>query len=216
MTWLYKPQEKAEYWAKMWDSIWGTRDYALPQLYATLIQCIQTSCEDDLDPLDGQDVYNAIKTINTSTALGVDFLDIAWLKRLPIEACTDIADLLHEVENAGAWPIQSLMNIIVLMGTPNGGIRPIALMPILYRLWSRARKLDIVGWEQTRQGHWDAAVRGSSALQAAIIGSLFEEVGSYALGIPARHPEHASRQRQGPMDHHRYGYMLVSSEECVV
>jgi len=174
-TWLYHPQEKAEYWAKMWDKVWGTRDHALPQLYASLIQCIQDSCASSLDPLDAQDVHAAIKLINSNTALGVDFLDIAWLKRLPIEACADIADILNEVEVSGAWPIQTLTNIIVLMGKPTGGVRPIALMPIIYRIWCRARRHTLIDWETHTQGHWDAAVRGNSALRAALVGAIFDE-----------------------------------------
>ena len=133
--WLYHPQEKADYWAKMWDAVWGARTYATPKLYAALIECIHASCEDDLAPLDAQDIHDAIRILKSNTALGVDFLDIAWLKRLPIEACKDIADILNEVEASGAWPLQSMMNIIVLMGKPAGGVRPIALMPIIYRIW---------------------------------------------------------------------------------
>ena len=109
-----------------------------------------------------QDVHDAIRILKSNTALGVDFLDIAWLKRLPIEACQDIADILNEVEASGAWPLQSMMNIIVLMGKPAGGVRPIALMPIIYRIWCRARRHTLIDWEANTQGHWDAAVRGSS------------------------------------------------------
>ena len=89
--------------------------------------------------------------------------------------CGDITYLLNEVEVSGAWPIQALMNIIVLMRKPAGGVRPIALTPIIYRIWCRARRHGPIDWEAQTQGHWDAAVRGSSALRAALIGALFDE-----------------------------------------
>ena len=143
----------------MWDKVWGKRNNTLPQLYSSLIQCIQESCDTSPDPLDAQDIYDAIRLLNSNTALGVDFLDIAWLKRLPLEACGDIADLLNEVEVSGAWPMQALMNIIVLMGKPAGGVRPIALMPIIYRIWCRARRHTLIDWEKDTQGHWDAAAQ---------------------------------------------------------
>ena len=51
----------------------------------------------------------------------------------PIGSCRD----LHKIETRGTWPWHIFMNIIVLMGKPPlEGIRPIALMPTIYRLWT--------------------------------------------------------------------------------
>ena len=136
-----------------------------------------------MHPLTGSDVADAIHILKKNTALGIDQLDIGWLKRLPIEAKDDIATLLNDVEATGAWPIQALLNIIVLLGRPAGGVRPIALMPIIYRIWCRARRHTLIDWENAAHGHWDAAIRGSSALRAALLGSLFDETAA-ALGLP--------------------------------
>ena len=62
------------------------------------------------------------------------------------------------------------------MGKPNGGIRPIALMPMLYRLWTKIRKVNIGQWESVHGGPWDAALKGSSALRAAVYGTFFDEL----------------------------------------
>ena len=74
--------------------------------------------------------------------------------------------------------MQTLLSLIVLMGKPAGGTRPIALMPMLYRIWTKIRQPYIVEWEQQHQGPWDAAIKGSSALRAAVIGALYDEVAS--------------------------------------
>ena len=55
------------------------------------------------------------------------------------------------------------------MGKPNGGVRPIALMTMIYRLWSKIRGHEIRQWEDLHKGPWDAAIRGSSALRAILV-----------------------------------------------
>ena len=53
------------------------------------------------------------------------------------------------------------------------------MMPMLYRIWCKARRPYLTEWELGTQGHWDAAVRGNSALRSALIGTLFDEIGYY-------------------------------------
>ncbi len=56
-----------------------------------------------------------------------------WPKSMPYEAAEAMAELFNDMEGRCAWPIHVLMNIIVLMGKPPpGGVRPIALMPMIY------------------------------------------------------------------------------------
>ena len=73
-------------------------------------------------------------------------------------------------------------NIIVLMGIPAGGSRPIAPMPMLYRLWTKIRRPYIIKWELAHQGPWNAAVKGSSALRAGILSLLRDEM-AIRLGL---------------------------------
>ena len=93
------------------------------------------------------------------------------------EAKEGIAGLLNMVEGCRAWPTHTLSNTIILMGKPTGGSRPIALMPMLYRLWSKTRKPAIQQWDKEEcRGPWDAAVQGSSALRAAILAQFQDEL----------------------------------------
>jgi len=49
-------------------------------------------------------------------------------------------------------------------------------MPMLYRLWTKIRRPEIREWDIAHTGPWDAAIRGSSALRAAVLGAMFDEV----------------------------------------
>ena len=54
-----------------------------------------------------------------------------------------------------------------------------ALMPMLYRVWTKVRRPHISKWERQHAGPWDAAIRGSSALRAAIHSQLLDEAARY-------------------------------------
>ena len=60
------------------------------------------------------------------------------------------------------------MNLITMLGKATGGERVIALMGQLYRLMGRCMTDTILGWRKDQAKFWDNAIRGSSALQAAL------------------------------------------------
>ena len=109
-------------------------------------------------PIDGADVQKGAMRIPKNTAIGLDHWETRWLRRMDDEAAEGMAHLLNTIETSIAWPIQTLMNIIVLMGKPQGGVRPIALMPMLFRLWTKIRKASIDEWGYLHHGPWDAAI----------------------------------------------------------
>eukprot|EP00973_Karenia_brevis_P054380 7555251-Karenia_brevis.AAC.1 len=73
------------------------------------------------------------------------------------------------------------------MGKPQGGPRPIELMPILYRIWTKVRKPYIQEWERANAGPWDAAVESSSALRAALTSMFGNEVADYKGAVSYTH-----------------------------
>ena len=103
-------------------------------------------------------------------------------KYLSPEAIEAIAHLFNDVEKHGVWPGHIYYNIIVLMGKSAGRSRPLALMPMLHRLWTKIRRPYIIKWELSHQGPWDAAGKGSSALRAGLL-SLFQHEISIRLGM---------------------------------
>ena len=131
---------------------------------------------DDLPAIDKDMVREGIKEINPKTALGLDQWDVAWLRALSDDALESLATIFNMVEAAIAWPTHILSNTIVLMGKPQGGCRPIALMLMLYRIWTKIRKKWIQEWDALFSGPWDAAVKGSSALRAAVLSQFQDEI----------------------------------------
>ena len=114
--------------------------------------------------------------LNTNTAVGIDQWSPGQLRLLNAEGKKLLLDILNVIEDSRAWPGYTYYNIIVLMGKPNGGIRPIALMAMIYRLWTKIRRPYIVLWEMAHAGLWDAAIKGSSALRAGILSALSDEI----------------------------------------
>ena len=137
------------------------------------------------DPITEEDVKRGIKLMNSVTAVGIDQWSPHQWKQLSPEALEAMAHLFNHVEKHGVWPGHIYYNIIVLMGKPAGGSRPIALMPMLYRLYTKIRRPYIIQWEIAHQGPWDAAVKGSSALRAGLLSLLRDErairLGKYSL-----------------------------------
>ena len=123
-----------------------------------------------------EDIQRGARLIPKNTTIGADHWETRELRALDDDAAEGFAKLLTRIEEEVAWPIQTLINLIVLMGKPKGGVRPIALMTMLYRLWSKIRGNEIRQWEELHKGPWDAAIRGSSALRAAVLGAFFSEL----------------------------------------
>ena len=97
-----------------------------------------------------------------------------------------LTDILNGVERNLAWPSQSLPVIMGILGKPDGGERAIGLTGGLYRLWSRLRKPLTQAWEADRaeEAFWDKAIKGNSALLAAIVRETKSEV-TNAMGLEA-------------------------------
>ena len=131
--------------------------------------------EDPMEEITEEDVRRGIKMMSSSTAVGIDQWSPAQWKKLSPEAIEAITHLFTYIEKYGVWPGHIYYNIIVLMGKPNGGVRPIALTAMIYRLWTKIRRPYVVEWEKLNAGPWDAAIKGSSALRAGILSVLCDE-----------------------------------------
>ena len=97
------------------------------------------------------------------------------LQRLPGPAKQELIQLLHAIEEHCLWPQQIFMVIASILPKPKGGDRILGLLPHLVRLWSRLRSQHTADWSEALCEHWVTAVRGSSALQAALIRSCMDE-----------------------------------------
>ena len=72
--------------------------------------------------------------------MGIDKWRPYEMRLLTREGLQELVNLRKAVEREGIWPLGILDNIVVLMGSPKGDSKPIALMPMLYRIWCKAKR----------------------------------------------------------------------------
>ena len=73
----------------------------------------------------------------TGKGTGIDKLLIAELKQLPDEGIQGLNAVLGEVIRRIAFPLEALVALIHLLPKKLGGLRPIAVMSLLYRVMLR-------------------------------------------------------------------------------
>ena len=88
-------------------------------------------------------VIGGAKALPAKTGLGADNAETQIFKNAPSTASSKMAALLNDIEVKGTWLIQVLMAIVPLIGKPNGGDRPTTLAPMIFRLWSKTRRVLI-------------------------------------------------------------------------
>ena len=130
------------------------------------------------------EMRRGLATLKKDTATSTDVWSPAELESLPDEGLVALGRVFHSIEVVLALPIQVLVAIMALLAKPLGGFRTIALLGMVYRLWARVRKWPVAEWEDGFVGHWDTAVRGSSALRAAVARAFAAEY-AVALGATA-------------------------------
>ncbi len=94
-----------------------------------------------------QQLLMAAMTFPEATGLGWDNLHPRALARLTSSLLRRLVTVILAAERLGRWPSSIALVLIALLPKPDGGLRPIGLMPMLVRLWSRVRRSVAVQWE---------------------------------------------------------------------
>ena len=101
-----------------------------------------------LPPITVDDIKNAARKFPKTTGLGWDNFHPRLLLEVGDEILDRMAALLTSWERSPycgeLWTI-----IMVFLAKPEGGQRPIGLMPLLARIWSRIRQRECAKWERT-------------------------------------------------------------------
>ena len=93
----------------------------------------------------------AAATFPCDTGLGWDKLHPRAIARCSDEAISALVRILVVAERLGLWPVLVGIVIICLLPKPDGGRRPIGLLPSIVRLWMRIR-LDVARvWQQEHE-----------------------------------------------------------------
>ena len=91
----------------------------------------------------------------------------------------DVCRLLQRCERTGEWPEINALVVIVLLAKPDGGSRPIGLLPSVVRLWMRARADLLRDWEAANAREGLHGGKGTSAARASWLSALHAEGAGY-------------------------------------
>ncbi len=152
----FSPADNGKYYQKMWEPHWGRHASEYRQMIDILKQLILRAKQQDtaLEPITGRNIKEAAQLFKDATGPCGDLWEPKWLKAMSDEAAEAMAQLLNAIEKCCAWPSHMLLNIIALMGKPPpGGARPKKLTPMIYRLWTKIRKVYIDEWGQKIVDH---------------------------------------------------------------
>ena len=134
-----------------------------------------------------EDILGSYKGIKPTRACGADFCKKNDVTTLPQEALTQLGTHLGNSIRSLTLPLPMLLNFISLAPKAKGGERPITVTSILYAALIRIFAPDLAHWTEERCGFWDSAVKGSSALTAALARSAEAEIayhsGKQSAGI---------------------------------
>ncbi|CAK0802420.1 unnamed protein product, partial [Prorocentrum cordatum] len=90
-----------------------------------------------------------------------------------------LVTLANMIERGWAWPHQLLHNwhalLLKLATQVVGNERDVGLLPTTVRRWGRMTKTVMTEWCDQKAAPWDAAARGSSALQPALLTGVRDE-----------------------------------------
>ena len=109
----------------------------------------------------------ACRSFPADTGLGADALQPRALLRLSDAAIRALCVLLMAAELHGRWPALVRMVMIILLPKPDGGRRPIGLLPTLVRVWMRARGPLARAWRSTLGRDYIYGGAGKGAQRAA-------------------------------------------------
>ena len=172
------PTEIIQASADAWQAIWGRDVEQEPALFERLQQVHETAQKqlEQWGPITMPMLTKAIDRTPSGTGLGFDGLAPKYLKAMPLGGKLGLLGIIRDMESDLVLPAQSQLNQVAMLDKPEGGDRPISLMPMPYRIWMRARRYLVDKWDRATAGPWDAAVPGGGALIAAFRSELQTEI----------------------------------------
>ena len=160
------------YWLPFWHT--GAHITACQtQQFEEFLQCIpQTFPEVVVDVGTTECWVNALTSMKSKTARGVDGFAVDELRMLPISALTDLRRLCMEVYSNGFpdwFMVARTIALSKVPGTPaSHQVRPISILAVIYRLWGRVICQQIIAQLSNHlPPQLTGFLRGRGPLQAA-------------------------------------------------
>ena len=164
-------EARSRVWKEKWTAVFSFEDFC--SLFA---EVRKRAARSPLEKLTVERLDMVGFTQPNSKGRGIDAFGPADYKALPNGAKSELCDIFTEAEQRIQWPWQLLANMVFLTVKPNGKDRALGLLPWLVRLWAGARKAEATVWLEAADAPWDQAIKGSSALRAALLRSFADEM----------------------------------------
>ena len=119
-------------WQKAQDSTQDT---------VTAIQDVRAyaKANQDLPQIELKDLDEALAMMNEATGLGADRFGFCFIKSLPKDCRQMLVDFFNEFNQQVVWPWQFSITLVCLLAKEVKGERPVSLLTMLHRIWSRTR-----------------------------------------------------------------------------
>jgi hypothetical protein len=131
--------------------------------------------EGKLDPITWEEIESVVNHLSDGKAKGTDSWSPAELRALSRRHLEVLADILIDIEEKRAWP-RGMGPIVALIpkdgAESEGQLRPIAILPYVYRVWVAVRKKRVKEWVLNLHGGeirapedlvWEVAARAETA-----------------------------------------------------
>jgi len=103
--------------------------------------------------LDAQALRKTLSKMKSTGSCGMDGWRISEIKALPDFFLHRLAEFLNIVEVEGVWPDALSQGAVSLISKGEGAdplkLRPISVMPVVYRLWAATRVKGVLRWQET-------------------------------------------------------------------
>ena len=146
---LADPAKNVEEFRKAWLPFFcrsGHRDTSLEEFDREVEGWLPLLPEVDLPQLTGQMLADVVQR-KGATAGGFDGWGWRELNVLPVSWYDEVARILTKVEDFGNWPDGLLDAYIAMIPKTDGdATRPLSVLPVVYRIWASARKVQLEDW----------------------------------------------------------------------
>ena len=163
-----KTQEWLPRWQRDSSQVTNINDLYLEVRQAALledpIQVDETSLADHLGKARG------------SRATGLDGMSNQDLKHSPPQSRAALCDIVNSIISNAIVPRQMMLNVVQLIPKPKGGDRPITITSTVLSLVMDVLGVQMNEWQEAQEAFWDDAVKGSSALRAALDRRMMDEL----------------------------------------
>ena len=176
-------ENRVQGWMRLWARDAGQHKEVVQALCDLRQAALEQAKENEFEVDEATEaLLKDIGAFKPMTGKGADGIRPSFLRWLPQRALEELAMQFHRWKQKCALPWQLLHMVIAMLAKPSSGERPIALEPLVLRVFLRQWRSYGQRWSAEKHGFWDDAVAGSSALRAGLLRSMLNE-SAIALGF---------------------------------